>query len=277
MSDELAAERAAAAGLLGGDEETYRALLQSIVDVARAIFAARGRLDLPPRRGGRRARLRGRLRRGRGDLVGPRFPSSTGIAGWVLVTRQPLVVDDLSDDPRFARDAPPRRATCRTASSRCRCSTTSARSACSRCSTARRDRPFGSPSWSCSPASRRRPRSRSTCSGAPAGAGRARRRPGRRARRPPGGAPRPTRTPTRPRRLLEALERLPGARVGTARRRRLPTRTNGAVRRRSLVESAPRGRAEPLGEPLSSLPADLDLDLVLVRVPKSVSTSPPSR
>ena len=34
MSDELAAERAAAAGLLGGDEATSRQLLQSIVDVA---------------------------------------------------------------------------------------------------------------------------------------------------------------------------------------------------------------------------------------------------
>ena len=40
MSDELAAERAAAAGLLGGDEDTSRQLLQSIVDVARTIFAA---------------------------------------------------------------------------------------------------------------------------------------------------------------------------------------------------------------------------------------------
>ena len=30
----------AAAGMLGGDEETYRELLQSIVDVARSIFGA---------------------------------------------------------------------------------------------------------------------------------------------------------------------------------------------------------------------------------------------
>ena len=38
-------------------------------------------------------------------LLGTRFPSSTGVAGWVLVTRQPLVVEDLSKDTRFARDA----------------------------------------------------------------------------------------------------------------------------------------------------------------------------
>ncbi len=37
-------------------------------------------------------------------LVGTRFPSSTGIAGFALVTRQPLVVDDLSSDPRFSRE-----------------------------------------------------------------------------------------------------------------------------------------------------------------------------
>ena len=42
---------------------------------------------------------------GEGELVGLRFPSSTGIAGWVLVTRQPLVIDDLQQDPRFARQA----------------------------------------------------------------------------------------------------------------------------------------------------------------------------
>jgi GAF domain-containing protein len=38
-------------------------------------------------------------------LLGKRFPSSTGVAGWVLVTRQSLVVDDLTKDTRFARDA----------------------------------------------------------------------------------------------------------------------------------------------------------------------------
>ena len=36
-------------------------------------------------------------------LIGQRFPSSTGIGGWVLVTRQPLVIEDLRQDPRFDR------------------------------------------------------------------------------------------------------------------------------------------------------------------------------
>ena len=38
MRDEQDAHGAAAAGMLGGDEDTFRALLQSIVDVARSIF-----------------------------------------------------------------------------------------------------------------------------------------------------------------------------------------------------------------------------------------------
>ena len=42
---------------------------------------------------------------GSGELIGMRIPSSTGIAGWVLVTGQPIVIDDLQQDPRFARQA----------------------------------------------------------------------------------------------------------------------------------------------------------------------------
>jgi GAF domain-containing protein len=34
-----------------------------------------------------------------------RFPAGNGIAGWVLTTRQPLVVDDLSADTRWSRSA----------------------------------------------------------------------------------------------------------------------------------------------------------------------------
>ena len=38
-------------------------------------------------------------------MIGTRFPAGTGVAGWVLTTRQPLVVDDLSADARFSRSA----------------------------------------------------------------------------------------------------------------------------------------------------------------------------
>jgi len=37
-------------------------------------------------------------------LIGMRFPSSTGIAGFVLVSRQPLVIEDVLADPRFSKE-----------------------------------------------------------------------------------------------------------------------------------------------------------------------------
>jgi len=101
VSDE---QRAAAAGVLGGDEETYRGLLQSIVDVARAIFDAEASSVFLYDEDADELVFEAVSGQGGDTLVGTRFPSSTGIAGFALVTRQPLVVDDLSNDPRFSRD-----------------------------------------------------------------------------------------------------------------------------------------------------------------------------
>lgn len=97
-------EAAVAAGVLGA-EEGFRSLLQSTVEVARAIFGAQAAsiflLDAE------RDELVFEAVAGEGSasLVGQRFPSSTGVAGWVLVTQQPLVVDDLASDARFSREA----------------------------------------------------------------------------------------------------------------------------------------------------------------------------
>ena len=104
MSEVPEASRAAAAGMLGGDEETYRELLQSIVDVARTIFAAEASSIFMLDEETDELVFEAVSGQGEGSLVGARFPSSTGIAGFALVTRQPLVVDDLDADPRFARD-----------------------------------------------------------------------------------------------------------------------------------------------------------------------------
>jgi len=95
---------AAAAGVLGGDEETYRELLQSIVDVARSIFGAEASSIFLLDEEADELVFEAVSGRGEETLVGARFPSSTGIAGFALVTRQPLVVDDLGSDPRFSRD-----------------------------------------------------------------------------------------------------------------------------------------------------------------------------
>ena len=101
MSDLRAA---VAAGALGS-EESYRELLQSIVEVARAIFGARASSVFLHDDETDELVFEAVAGEGAGELVGQRFPSSTGIAGWVLVTRQPLVVDELDKDPRFAREA----------------------------------------------------------------------------------------------------------------------------------------------------------------------------
>jgi GAF domain-containing protein len=101
MSDLRAA---VAAGALGS-EEGYRALLQSIVEVARAIFGARASSIFLHDEASDELVFEAVAGEGAGELVGRRFPSSTGVAGWVLVTRQPLVIEELADDPRFAREA----------------------------------------------------------------------------------------------------------------------------------------------------------------------------
>ena len=78
-------------------------LLQSIADVARAIFGARASsimlFDAD------REELVFEAVSGEGaELLGRRLPKDTGIAGWVLGAREPIVVEDVEDDPRFAAD-----------------------------------------------------------------------------------------------------------------------------------------------------------------------------
>ena len=100
MSDLRAA---VAAGALGS-EESYRELLQSIVEVARAIFGARASSVFLFEEESDELVFEAVAGEGAEELIGKRFPSSTGIAGWVLVTRQPLVVEELDKDPRFSRE-----------------------------------------------------------------------------------------------------------------------------------------------------------------------------
>jgi GAF domain-containing protein len=102
--DEGGFRAAVAAGTLGSEGQ-HRALLQSIVDVARAIFGAKASSIFLFDAEAEELVFEAVAGEGEGDLVGTRLPASTGIAGWVLVTRQPLVIDDLASDPRFARGA----------------------------------------------------------------------------------------------------------------------------------------------------------------------------
>jgi GAF domain-containing protein len=101
MSEELRA--AVAAGVLGAEEQ-FQALLQSIVDVARAIFKAKASSIFLLDEETDELVFEAVAGEGSDSLVGKRFPSSTGIAGFVLVSRQPLVIEDVLSDPRFSRE-----------------------------------------------------------------------------------------------------------------------------------------------------------------------------
>jgi GAF domain-containing protein len=102
VSEEL--RSAVAAGVLGA-EENYRSLLQSIVEVARAIFGARASSIFLLDEAGDELVFEAVAGEGADTLIGRRFPSSTGVAGWVLVTHQPLVLENVGEDPRFGREA----------------------------------------------------------------------------------------------------------------------------------------------------------------------------
>jgi GAF domain-containing protein len=81
-----------------------RALLQSVVDVARAIFgAAASSVFLLDESAGE---LVFQAVSGEGEdfLVGSRMPTGRGIAGWVAASGQALEVGNLAADRAFARD-----------------------------------------------------------------------------------------------------------------------------------------------------------------------------
>jgi GAF domain-containing protein len=95
---------AVAAGVMAAEAD-QRALLTSIVRVARSIFHAKAASvflyddetdDLV---------FEAVAGEGEQSLVGTRMPSGTGVAGWVLTTRQPLVINDTATDERFSRAA----------------------------------------------------------------------------------------------------------------------------------------------------------------------------
>ena len=92
---------AVAAGALAA-REGHRPLLQAIVEVARAIFGARAASIMLLDEGAGELVFEAVTGEGEDTLVGRRIPSGTGIAGWVAQSGQPLVVEDVARDPRFA-------------------------------------------------------------------------------------------------------------------------------------------------------------------------------
>lgn len=92
---------AVAAGALAA-REGHRPLLQSIVEVARAIFGARAASIMLLDEQTNELVFEAVTGEGEDTLVGRRIPRGTGIAGWVAESGQALVIEDVAADPRFA-------------------------------------------------------------------------------------------------------------------------------------------------------------------------------
>jgi len=103
MNEKSELRAAVAAGVVGSDE-SLRSLLNAIVEVARSIFAASASSILLLDEATDELVFEAVVGEGEDRLLGTRFPSGTGVAGWVLATGTPLVIDDVRNDPRFASD-----------------------------------------------------------------------------------------------------------------------------------------------------------------------------
>jgi len=92
-----------AAGIIGSDA-AYRALLQSIVEVARRIFAAHAASILIYDVDAHELVFEAAAGPGQEALVGVRIGADSGIMGWVLSSQEPMIIDDVTRDPRFDRE-----------------------------------------------------------------------------------------------------------------------------------------------------------------------------
>lgn len=84
---------------------TERSLLQAIVEVARSVFGAAAASVFLLDEQTDELVFEAVAGEGEDDLIGLRFPSGTGLAGWVAMSGQSLLVDDVNSNPQFARDA----------------------------------------------------------------------------------------------------------------------------------------------------------------------------
>jgi len=77
-------------------------MLDCLAETVRAVFGARA-VSIMVRAGDQLvfAAVAGQ---GADTMPGRRIPAGTGMAGWVLAAGQPLVVEDVTQDPRFAAD-----------------------------------------------------------------------------------------------------------------------------------------------------------------------------
>ena len=94
---------AQAAGILDSEAD-HAELLRTIVEVARGIFAAKASSVMLYDEDADELVFEAVVGEGEDALLGRRIPSDTGVAGWVLSSQEPLVIEDVTADPRFAKD-----------------------------------------------------------------------------------------------------------------------------------------------------------------------------
>lgn len=92
-----------AAGIIGSDD-AYHGLLQSIVEVALRIFAAQAASILIYDVDAHELVFEAAAGHGQESLVGMRLGAGSGIMGWVLSSQEPMIIEDVSRDPRFDRE-----------------------------------------------------------------------------------------------------------------------------------------------------------------------------
>jgi len=88
-----------------GADITERSLLQSVVEVARSVFGAAAASVFLLDEETDELVFEAVAGEGEEHLVGTRFPSGTGLAGWVVMSGQSMLVDNVNESPQFARDA----------------------------------------------------------------------------------------------------------------------------------------------------------------------------
>jgi len=96
--------RIARAASILDSEADHAALLRTVVEVARGIFGAKASSVMLYDEETDELVFEAVVGEGEDTLLGRRIPSDTGIAGWVLTSQEPLVIEDVEADPRFARD-----------------------------------------------------------------------------------------------------------------------------------------------------------------------------
>lgn len=87
-----------------GPDPLSAELLQSIVEVARAIFGAQASSVFLLDEDADELVFQAVAGRGEGFLVGRRVPAHGGIAGWVVSSGEPMILDDLAHNEAFDRE-----------------------------------------------------------------------------------------------------------------------------------------------------------------------------